>query len=221
MDDKLKRILYLITMLTCAEVDCDYGSRRIFSGVGFAAPEATLIVLHGHNGTGKTSLLHMLAGLKLPSNGLISWKGEEISRAIKNHNLDVTFIGHESMVKPELTVMENINFWARLGGDKKSLGFALEKFGLEKYVDTKCGELSKGWQKRVVLSRLVFCQADLWVLDEPYNNLDHEVSKLLDTLIAEKISVGGIVILSSHMYVPIESAIKLNISDYAPAALAA
>ena len=203
-------------MLVCENVNCNYGYRRVFENVSFEAPEGTLIVLHGHNGTGKTSLLHMLAGLKAPLDGAIRWQGEEIYSAIKNHALDVTFIGHESMVKPELTVMENINFWAALSGDKKSIPFALKKFGLEKYADTKCSELSKGWQKRVALSRLVFCPADIWVLDEPYNNLDHEISKLLDTMIAEKISVGGIVILSSHMYVPIESAIKLNISDYEP-----
>jgi len=205
-------------MLTCHNVNCNYGPKRVFEGVGFKAGEGALIVLHGHNGTGKTSLLHMLAGFKKPLHGVIEWNGEEISSAIKNHELEVTFIGHEVMVKPELTVLENIKFWARLSGDKKSIPFALKKFGLENYIETKCSELSKGWQKRVALSRLVFCPADLWVLDEPYNNLDHEISKLLDTLIAEKISVGGIVILSSHMYVPIESAIKLNISDFAPAA---
>ena len=201
-------------MLSCTDVNCNYGNRRIFEGVSFVADEGALIVLHGHNGTGKTSLLHMLAGLKPVLEGEINWKGRDIAAAISNRDLEVTFIGHEAMVKPELTVLENINFWAALNGDKSSIPYALEKFGLEKYTDTKCSELSRGWQKRVALSRLVFCAADLWVLDEPYNNLDHEVSRLIDTLIAEKISVGGIVILSSHMYVPIESAIKLNISDY-------
>lgn len=202
-------------MLVCESVNCEYGSRRVFDNVSFEAPEGTLIVLHGHNGTGKTSLLHMLAGLKKPQHGFISWNDKEISYAISERDLDVTFIGHEPMVKPELTVLENINFWAALSGDKRSIPFALRKFGLEKYEDMRCSELSRGWQKRVALSHLVFCPADMWVLDEPYNNLDHDVSKLVDNLVAEKISVGGIVILSSHTYVPIESAIKLNISDYA------
>ncbi len=202
-------------MLTCTEVSCNYGNRRIFEGVSFDAGEGALIVLHGHNGTGKTSLLHMVAGLKKPLVGRINWHGKEIAEAIDDRDLGITFIGHETLAKPDLTVLENINFWASLNGDRNSIPFALEKFGLEKYVDMRCSELSRGWQKRVALARLIFCAADLWVLDEPYNNLDHEVSRLLDTLIAEKISVGGIVILSSHMYVPIESAIKLNISDYA------
>lgn len=203
-------------MLVCNNVNCHYGERHIFDGVSFSAGEGTLIVLHGHNGTGKTSLLHMIAGLKKPTAGTINWSEKDIHTAIRDHDLNLIFIGHESMVKPELTVLENINFWAALCGDKKSIPVALEKFGLAKYANTKCAELSKGWQKRVALSRLVFSPADLWVLDEPYNNLDHEISKLLDLLIGEKIEVGGIVVLSSHMYVPIESAIKINISDYEP-----
>lgn len=203
-------------MLVCNNVNCHYGSRHVFEGLSFNVGAGSLVVLHGHNGTGKTSFLHMLAGLKRPAVGEINWNEKPITAAIRDNDIELTFIGHESMVKPELTVMENLNFWADLGGDKKSIPFALKKFGLEQYADTKCGELSKGWQKRVGLARLIFCPADLWVLDEPYNNLDHEVSKLLDSLLAEKISAGGIIILSSHMYVPIESAIKLNISDFAP-----
>ncbi len=202
-------------MLVCNNVNCHYGERHVFEGVSFAAAPGTIIVLHGHNGTGKTSLLHMLAGLKKPSQGMINWNEQEISNAIRNNDCEMTFIGHEIMVKPELTVLENIYFWADLCGERESVPFALRKLGLEPYVDMKCGELSKGWQRRVALSRLIFCAADLWILDEPYNNLDHDVSKLLDTLISEKCSAGGVIILSSHMYVPIEHAIKINISDFA------
>jgi heme exporter protein A len=203
-------------MLVCDNIGCDYGSKQVFEGVGFTAGEGTLIVLHGHNGTGKTSLLHMLAGLRRPLTGSITWNGKEVGKAIRDSDLGVIFIGHEPMVKTELTVRENLNFWADLSGDRKSIPFALEKFGLEPYVNTKCDELSRGWQKRVVLSRLIFSPAELWVLDEPYNNLDHEIAKLLDSLIGEKKEIGGIIILSSHTYVPIESAIKLNIADYTP-----
>lgn len=203
-------------MLVCNNLACNYGHRRVFENVSFTADKGTFIVLHGHNGTGKTSLLHILAGLKIPHGGEIAWEGEAMGRAITNGNLSVTYIGHELPVKPEMSVIENIHFWADLNGDRQSVPFALKKFGLDRYQNTKCSDLSKGWQKRVALARLIFCPADMWILDEPYNNLDHEVSRLLDSLISEKIGVGGIVILSSHLYVPIESAVKINISDFAP-----
>src|SRR5690606_22073941 len=115
-------------MLVCNNVDCHYGNKRVFEGVSFSAGEGTLIVLHGHNGTGKTSLLHMIAGLRGTGEGTIKWYGKAIPAAIRDRELDLVFIGHEAMVKPELTVLENVTFWADLAGDRKSIPFALEKF---------------------------------------------------------------------------------------------
>ena len=203
-------------MLVCNNVECTYGVSSVFQNLSFTADPGSVIVLHGANGTGKTSLLRMLSGLKTPSDGGIFWHEAAIGKAVRDGVLSVNYIGHERKVKGELTVLENLNFWADLHGERKSIPHALEIFGLGNYRNFKCADLSRGWQKRVTLARLVFCPAELWVLDEPYNNLDHEVSRILDGMIAEKSTVGGVIVLSSHMHVPIDSAVRINISDFAP-----
>ncbi len=204
-------------MLICNNISCTYGNKHIFDGVTFSIAEGTFLVLQGPNGCGKTSMLHIVAGMKSGGKGNVTWNSKPMDEAVHTGELVVNFIGHETGVKEDLTVFQNLQFWSRLYGDERFIREAIGHFGLTPYANVKCSELSRGWQKRVALARLICCPSDIWILDEPYNNLDAGICQVLDQLFTEKCKVGGIVIISSHTGVPLTFAVKLNIADYAPA----
>ena len=203
-------------MLISKDVTCQYNHRVIFEGVNINLGEGALVILHGPNGSGKTSFLKILAGINTPWSGDVLWNDQPISEAIQDDELRVNYLGHNYAVKPELTVLENIEFWAELAGNPAKIDEALATFELTNVANTPCSDLSSGWLKRVALARLICCPANVWLLDEPYNNLDVQISGLLDKLIVNYAKAGGIVMLSSHTLVPIEKADKLNIAAFAP-----
>jgi heme exporter protein A len=209
-------------MLISKNVTCQYNNRIIFEDVNINLGQGALVILHGPNGSGKTSFLKILAGINTSWGGDVLWNDRPITDAIQDDELRINYLGHSYAVKPELTVLENIEFWAELAGNPAKIEEALEIFGLTAMANLLCSDLSSGWQKRVALARLVCCPANAWLLDEPYNNLDVKISGVLDKLIVDYAKAGGIVMLSSHTLVPIEKADKLNIAAFAPSgALAA
>jgi heme exporter protein A len=155
----------------------------------------------------------MLAGIQLPSSGTITFGRRRIDVRLLKKPYNI-YLGHNTAIKSELSVFENIKFWSNLYGSSQSLQAAIHYFNLEEILTQKCYELSAGNQKRVALSRLLACQAPLWLLDEVYSNLDQEGDDLLTRLILSKADSGGIIFVSSHSQPKIKSAQVLNISDY-------
>lgn len=205
-------------MLNIKDVACAYSGHKVFEDVNITLDRGALVILHGPNGSGKTSFLQILASIRAPQQGEVLWDGVPINDAIKSGDVVVEYLGHQYAVKPELTVYENLSFWAKLNGDEAKIPEALTAFGLGDYADTLCANLSNGWRKKVAMARLICCYADIWVLDEPYNNLDVKSSEAFDEMLSEKAKAGGIIMLSSHTMVPIEFAEKLNIANYKPKA---
>lgn len=203
-------------MLVSKNVTCQYNNRIVFEEVNINLGEGALVILHGPNGSGKTSFMKILAGINTPWEGEILWNDRPIVEAIQDDELRINYLGHSYAVKPELTVLENIEFWAELAGNPAKIEEALIVFDLKGVESTVCSDLSSGWLKRVALARLICCPANVWLLDEPYNNLDTKISGMLDKLIVDYAKAGGIVMLSSHTLVPIEKADKLNIAAFAP-----
>ena len=168
-----------------------------------------IMVLQGPNGCGKTTLLKVIAGIHPLSEGALKFHSET----------SVVFVGHRHALKEGATVGENLHFWAALLHKKMLLPAAISFFSLESYLHVRVEDLSAGWQRRVALARLIFTDAKVWLLDEPYVNLDKEGQELLSGLVRSRTQSGGAVILSSHgTFMPkTDSSVKLlNMEDFLP-----
>ena len=193
-------------MLSVSDLECQRGDRRLFSGVGFRLGDGELMYLQGRNGTGKTSLLRLLCGLLPPAGGEISWRGQPIKRLGEDYRRELCFLGHHNAIKEELTPLENLSISAALAAtplDTEQALDALAQLGLAGREDLPCRYLSQGQKRRVALSRLVFDQRPLWLLDEPFVALDTAAVELVAGLIGAHLQRGGLAVLTTHQPVEI------------------
>lgn len=178
------------------DLACQRGERRLFSGLSFAlAPGAGLLVT-GANGTGKSSLLRILAGLLDPAAGNVTLSGKpaDAERASVSH-----FLAHKDGLKPALTAAESLQ-WTRdlLGRTGLRVEEALDRVGIAHVADLPTAWLSAGQKRRIGLARLLCSPRPLWLLDEPTSALDADGQALLDRLVADHRAMGGIVIAATH-----------------------
>ena len=195
-------------MLEVVDLECTRGDRRLFSGLNFTLKPGTLLHLQGTNGSGKTTLQRAICGLLLPQEGEIRWNGESIRSLKEEYCKDVVYLGHLNGIKNDLTGLENLRISATLDGDRiddGKLWDALKRMGLMGFEDLPTKVLSQGQKKRVALARLLLSSARLWVLDEPFVGLDVHAVELLQSLIAEYVAGGGLVILTTHQEVALTS----------------
>ena len=125
-------------LFTGTDLVCFRGGRTVFAGLAFAVGPGEALILRGANGSGKSSLLRLMAGLSRPLEGTIAWQSESVSDDPEAHNARLHYIGHADPVKPVLTVAENIRFWTSLrtgSGDGDTIPLALDKLGIGHLAD--------------------------------------------------------------------------------------
>jgi len=160
------------------------------------------MALLGANGAGKTTILRILAGLIKPSAGTISVLGLDIIHDIQQIRRCVGFVGHQSYLYEELTVLENLLFFARMytvPHAHERVHKLVQRVGLERRVHERVGALSRGQVQRVAWARALLHAPHLLLLDEPDTGLDRKGSELIDALLAEHIAVGGSVLFTTHL----------------------
>jgi heme exporter protein A len=183
--------------------------RVIFRHLSFAAEAGELILLQGRNGSGKTSLLKLVAGLLRPIEGRVVLSGGANDLTIGQQ---AHLIGHGLALRTGLTVRENLAFWASfLGGGETKAG--LEAFGLLPLAQFPAGVLSAGQQRRLNLARLAAVQRAIWLLDEPSVGLDRAAVKQLTVQMSNHLAGGGIIIAASHGDFAIPSASRIELGD--------
>jgi heme exporter protein A len=200
---------------------CRRGDRLIFQGLGFSLAPSGALLLLGRNGSGKSSLLRLLAGLLKPAAGTLFWGDETVGAEREAHAGRLHYLGHQDAVKPVLTVEENLLFWARLhdpATPPDRIAAALAAFNLTPLAQTPGKLLSAGQQRRLALARLLAAPAPLWLLDEPSVGLDQESLARLETILAEHRAAGGMVALSTHADIALPGAEILQLGDFAPSA---
>lgn len=197
-----------------AGLTCFRGERVVFAGLGFRIDPGDALVLRGPNGSGKTSLLRLMAGLLRPIAGELSWTDGSITDNPEEHNRRIHFVGHLDAVKPVLTVAENLGFWAKLRGDGETVGAALKTFGISHLAEVPGRYLSAGQRRRLNLARIAAAPAPLWLLDEPTTALDADAIDKLTAAIQTHRSGGGMVITSTHTDLHLDDERVLNLSEF-------
>ena len=170
----------------------------VFTPLDFQLHAGELALIEGANGSGKTTLLRMLAGLLHIGAGELRWRGEPLQH---DHCADdFLFLGHQLGLKADLSPRENLRIAKGLHGQREDtdVASALVEVGLSGYEDEPTRRLSAGQKKRAALARLLLLPATLWLLDEPYANLDRAGIELVNRMLQWHIRGGGAALVSSH-----------------------
>jgi heme exporter protein A len=170
----------------------------IFGPLDFSLHPGEVVLIEGDNGSGKTTLLKVLCGLLEPSSGQVLLHDAPLTLARLSHQ--VALLGHLLGLKMELSTLQNLRFAIGMGGIRSGITpqLALASVGLEGYEDQALRTLSAGQKKRVALARLLLVPAALWLLDEPYANLDRGGIELVNRLLDHHARRGGAALITSH-----------------------
>ena len=177
------------------------GERLLFSNVNFTLQPGGFLQLTGPNGSGKTSLLRIVCGLLTPESGEIKWQGAQIGSLDEEYSKSITYVGHLTAVKEELTSLENLRISSGLAGlklSKPEAQEALSRMGLGGRENLPARFLSEGQRRRSALARLTICRTKLWVLDEVLASLDRVAVTLIESIIGEHLGKGGMAIVATH-----------------------
>jgi heme exporter protein A len=177
-------------------VKCVRGGREVFSGLDFEINAGEALAVTGPNGSGKTSLLRLIAGLLTVAGGSIGLDGGEPELTLPEQ---AHYLGHRDALKPALSVGENLSFWRDfLGGEAVDARMSLAKVGLDHATHLPAAYLSAGQRRRLSIARLLSVKRPVWLLDEPTNALDAAGQSLFASLMADHLAHGGLIVAATH-----------------------
>ena len=184
-------------------VTCVRGGRNVFSGLDFAASSGEVLAVTGANGSGKTSLLRLIAGLLLPAEGSIALEGGDGELTLPEQ---AHYLGHRDALKPALSVAENLLFWRDfLGGEVFEADASLKAVALDHAAHLPAAYLSAGQRRRLSLARLLAVRRPVWLLDEPTAALDAAGQELFAGLMRDHLARGGLIVAATHTPLGIET----------------
>jgi heme exporter protein A len=175
---------------------CIRGGREVFSGLDFSASAGEALAVTGPNGSGKTSLLRLIAGLLTMSGGSIDLEGGDTELTLPEQ---AHYLGHRDALKPALSVMENLAFWGDfLGGEPADAGAGLAAVGLDHAAHLPSAYLSAGQRRRLSIARLLAVRRPIWLLDEPTSALDGAGQTMFSGLMQDHLARGGLIVAATH-----------------------
>lgn len=205
-----------VSVLSAHELKCVKGSTELFSNIHFEISSGEALVVEGSNGSGKTSLLRILCGYNFPAEGQITWNGATIE-GHDSYQQQISYIGHASGVKLDLTVLENLVFAQRLVGTHRSeseIKDIIREVGLFKQRNILARKLSAGQKRRVALARLQLEERQLWILDEPLTALDKDFVTEFESVLKNHLDNNGMLIVTTHrdLVLPLAQLKRINLS---------
>tara|TARA_R110000782_G_scaffold129164_7_gene220759 strand:- start:3392 stop:4033 length:642 start_codon:yes stop_codon:yes gene_type:complete len=186
--------------LSADKLNYEINDKLIINQVSLSVKSGEMLFIEGSNGSGKTTLLRILSGLMQADEGQVTWNGKSTEEDRIEFNQQLSYLGHSTGVKAELSILENINFFSAISGlpQKENAQAAIKWVGLEGYENSPCRHLSYGQQRRIALTRLLMEPSQIWILDEPFAGLDKKMIDALEFQFKAHIDNGGLLILTSH-----------------------
>ena len=187
--------------LSGSGVRCVRGNREVFSGLDFTAASGEALAVIGPNGSGKTSLLRLIAGLLTIAHGSIGLEGGDSELTLPEQ---AHYLGHRDALKPSLSVLENLSFWRDfLGGETFDAAENLDQeslaeVGLDHAAHLPAAFLSAGQRRRLSIARLLTVRRPIWLLDEPTSALDAAGQNLFAGLMSSHLARGGLIVAATH-----------------------
>lgn len=194
-------------MLSLENISILQGDLTLCQNLSVSFLGGAIVNLHGINGSGKTTFLRVLAGLKEFDSGKIIYD-------VPNPYEEIRYLGHKNALKEYFSVNENIGLWAKLSHNETLINAALSYFNLHDLQNKNIYSLSAGQKRLVSLAKLMVNPGKIWLLDEPFSNLDEINQQKLQHLISAKVNDGGIVILTSHNKINFMDVLNFSIADY-------
>jgi heme exporter protein A len=187
-----------MSKLSVNNLSCQRGYNLLFENLSFELNSGEVLRISGQNGSGKTSLLKIIAGLNTPELGSIVFDKSKLNS--EKFQLETLYLGHYAALSSELSCIENLEYLTNLSTEITFPNFhnALKEVGLNNYEHELAGNLSAGQKRRIALSLLFISQSKVWLLDEPFTALDSDGIKIIENQIERHCSNGGLCILTTH-----------------------
>jgi heme exporter protein A len=189
-----------VATLEARALSCIRDDRTLFADLSFRLQSSQALLVEGRNGSGKTSLLRILCGMRLPDAGCVTWCDTDICELGPDYHACTSYVGHRDGVKQDLTAHENLSIARSMGNPDHAISLheALRAVDLGGFDDVLTRNLSAGQQRRLALARLLVTRAQLWILDEPFTSLDTHGIAIVEELIDKHLSNGGMLAVTSH-----------------------
>lgn len=189
-----------LPLLQAREITCQREMMTL-GPLGFELHRGQLLLVRGANGSGKSSLLRILAGLLTPTKGSVRWLDQDIRRDSLAYAKALSYLGHANGMSGDLSAEENLHFSLNIAGirrDPTAVRQALAYWGLQDSAGTLSRKLSQGQARRLALARVMLSARELWLLDEPDGGLDAENQSRLRDAIHSHLQSGGAAVVASH-----------------------
>ena len=188
-------------MLIVKDLSIQRLEKIIFENINLSLSPRNITILKGRNGSGKTTLLKAILNIIEPSFGSIYWKGKLLKKNLYDFYNHVTYIPDTTTSLKKLTITDNINIWKKFfisDINNAQIETALKTLKLDNNLNKKVGTLSFGETKKLEFFRLIIENKNVWILDEPFSNLDDDSIELMKQTFEDHCAKEGSIIFSSH-----------------------